>query len=58
MVEELMPKLLTYELYSPNICLSVLGNTQHFKNSFEGSSTDFSKIGLSFYMGLWAYDGW
>lgn len=26
--------------------------------AFDGSSTDVSKLALSFYNGLWAYDGW
>lgn len=34
------------------------GKTKHFQNSFEGSTTDVGKIGLAFYIGLWAYDGW
>ncbi|XP_026864757.2 b(0,+)-type amino acid transporter 1 [Electrophorus electricus] len=33
------------------------GNTQNFANAFEGT-TSFGAIGLSFYNGLWAYDGW
>ncbi|XP_051884220.1 b(0,+)-type amino acid transporter 1 [Pristis pectinata] len=40
------------------IVLIVQGNTQNFKNSFEGSQTSFGSIGLAFYNGLWAYDGW
>jgi len=54
--------------YAKLICIAILviigiielckGHTQFFDNSFKGSSSDFSKIGLSFYMGLWAYDGW
>ncbi|RWS29012.1 Y+L amino acid transporter 2-like protein [Leptotrombidium deliense] len=32
------------------------GNVQNF--NFEGSESDFTKIGLSFYSGLFAYNGW
>lgn len=32
------------------------GNTQHF--TFENTETDFSKIALSFYSALFAYNGW
>ncbi|KAF8774641.1 Y+L amino acid transporter 2-like [Argiope bruennichi] len=32
------------------------GQTQHF--NFEGSETDVTKIALSFYSGLFAYNGW
>ncbi|RWS16515.1 Y+L amino acid transporter 2-like protein [Dinothrombium tinctorium] len=32
------------------------GYVQHF--TFEGSEHDFTKIGLSFYSGLFAYNGW
>ena len=35
-----------------------LGKTESFKNSFEGSTTNIGKIGMAFYLGLWAYDGW
>ncbi|XP_056463804.1 b(0,+)-type amino acid transporter 1 [Gadus chalcogrammus] len=34
------------------------GHTENFSNSFEGGSTSFGTIGLAFYNGLWAYDGW
>ncbi|CAH3042166.1 unnamed protein product [Pocillopora meandrina] len=34
------------------------GKTESFKNSFEGSTTNIGKIGMAFYLGLWAYDGW
>ena len=35
-----------------------LGKTESFKDSFDGSTTNIGKIGMAFYMGLWAYDGW
>lgn len=34
------------------------GNTQNFDNFFEGTNVGASAIGLSFYQGLWSYDGW
>ncbi|XP_055992722.1 B(0,+)-type amino acid transporter 1 [Sorex fumeus] len=34
------------------------GNTKNFENSFEGSNLNVGAIGLAFYNGLWAYDGW
>uniref|UniRef100_A0A8C5AQC4 Solute carrier family 7 member 9 n=1 Tax=Gadus morhua TaxID=8049 RepID=A0A8C5AQC4_GADMO len=34
------------------------GHTENFSNSFDGGSTSFGTIGLAFYNGLWAYDGW
>lgn len=40
------------------IVLLAQGRTETFSNSFEGSSASFGAIGLAFYNGLWAYDGW
>ncbi|XP_072926246.1 b(0,+)-type amino acid transporter 1 [Hemitrygon akajei] len=40
------------------IVLIAQGNTHSFKNSFDGAQTSFGSIGLAFYNGLWAYDGW
>ncbi|XP_033845282.1 b(0,+)-type amino acid transporter 1 [Periophthalmus magnuspinnatus] len=34
------------------------GKTETFSNAFETSSVSFGSIGLAFYNGLWAYDGW
>lgn len=34
------------------------GRTDNFSNAFETSSVSFGSIGLAFYNGLWAYDGW
>uniref|UniRef100_UPI00358F40A9 B(0,+)-type amino acid transporter 1 n=1 Tax=Myxine glutinosa TaxID=7769 RepID=UPI00358F40A9 len=34
------------------------GKTQNLQNTFDGATTDFGSIGLAFYSGLWAYDGW
>ncbi|KAL2076835.1 hypothetical protein ACEWY4_027564 [Coilia grayii] len=40
------------------IVLLAQGNTQNLSNGFEGATTSFGAIGLAFYNGLWAYDGW
>ncbi|XP_013880492.1 b(0,+)-type amino acid transporter 1 [Austrofundulus limnaeus] len=40
------------------IVLMAQGNTENLSNAFEGSATSFGAIGLAFYNGLWAYDGW
>lgn len=34
------------------------GNVENFKGSFEGTTSNLANIGLAFYSGLWAYDGW
>ncbi|XP_042345088.1 b(0,+)-type amino acid transporter 1 [Plectropomus leopardus] len=34
------------------------GNTETLSNAFDGASTSVGAIGLAFYNGLWAYDGW
>ncbi|XP_072321754.1 b(0,+)-type amino acid transporter 1 [Eucyclogobius newberryi] len=34
------------------------GKTENLSNAFETSSISFGSIGLAFYNGLWAYDGW
>ncbi|KAK3509907.1 hypothetical protein QTP70_019387, partial [Hemibagrus guttatus] len=40
------------------IVMLAKGNTQNLQNAFEGGDTSFGAIGLAFYNGLWAYDGW
>ncbi|XP_015233718.1 PREDICTED: B(0,+)-type amino acid transporter 1 isoform X2 [Cyprinodon variegatus] len=40
------------------IVLMAQGKTENLSNAFEGSATSFGAIGLAFYNGLWAYDGW
>lgn len=50
--------IVTIDIY---ICIVVYlcpGNTETFSNAFEGTSSSFGAIGLAFYNGLWAYDGW
>ena len=37
--------------------LLCLGKTESFSDAFDGSSS-VGGIGLAFYNGLWAYDGW
>uniref|UniRef100_UPI0037E872FD b(0,+)-type amino acid transporter 1 n=1 Tax=Semicossyphus pulcher TaxID=241346 RepID=UPI0037E872FD len=34
------------------------GKTDTLSNAFDGTSSSFGAIGLAFYNGLWAYDGW
>ncbi|XP_022064460.2 b(0,+)-type amino acid transporter 1 isoform X2 [Acanthochromis polyacanthus] len=40
------------------IVLVAQGNTQNLSNTFDGAAPSFGAIGLAFYNGLWAYDGW
>ncbi|XP_076594541.1 b(0,+)-type amino acid transporter 1 [Chaetodon auriga] len=40
------------------IVMLAQGRTETFSNAFEGSSSSVGTIGLAFYNGLWAYDGW
>lgn len=40
------------------IVLLAQGKTDNFSNAFGGTSVSFGAIGLAFYNGLWAYDGW
>lgn len=34
------------------------GKTENFEDSFKDSKISVGSIGLAFYNGLWAYDGW
>ncbi|XP_064616157.1 large neutral amino acids transporter small subunit 1-like [Liolophura sinensis] len=34
------------------------GETEHFQNAFEDTTTDISRAALAFYSGLFAYNGW
>ncbi|KAK1163417.1 b(0,+)-type amino acid transporter 1 [Acipenser oxyrinchus oxyrinchus] len=49
--------IIIFVIIGAGIVLLAQGNTQHFSNAFE-SKTSFGAIGLAFYNGLWAYDGW
>ncbi|CAG5853494.1 b(0,+)-type amino acid transporter 1 [Menidia menidia] len=40
------------------IALLAQGNTETLSNTFEGKPPSLGSIGLAFYNGLWAYDGW
>ncbi|XP_007244942.3 b(0,+)-type amino acid transporter 1 isoform X1 [Astyanax mexicanus] len=40
------------------IVMLAQGNTQNLRDPFTGGETSFGAIGLAFYNGLWAYDGW
>uniref|UniRef100_A0A7N6BKK2 b(0,+)-type amino acid transporter 1 n=1 Tax=Anabas testudineus TaxID=64144 RepID=A0A7N6BKK2_ANATE len=40
------------------IVLLAQGNTENLTNAFDGTAQSFGAIGLAFYNGLWAYDGW
>ncbi|CAN0371246.1 unnamed protein product [Lampetra fluviatilis] len=40
------------------IVLLAQGHTTNLQNSFEGQQLSFGSIGVAFYNGLWAYDGW
>uniref|UniRef100_A0A646QID2 Large neutral amino acids transporter small subunit 2 n=1 Tax=Hemiscolopendra marginata TaxID=943146 RepID=A0A646QID2_9MYRI len=35
-----------------------MGDTQHFDNSFEGTTTEPGYVALAFYSGLFSYSGW
>ena len=34
------------------------GNTENFKNAFEGSSTSWTSYSVALYSGMWNFDGW
>ncbi|XP_051941737.1 b(0,+)-type amino acid transporter 1-like isoform X1 [Hippocampus zosterae] len=36
----------------------IRGHTENLQDSFENSNIGISPIGIAFYQGLWAYDGW
>ncbi|XP_017561623.2 b(0,+)-type amino acid transporter 1-like isoform X1 [Pygocentrus nattereri] len=50
--------LIIFIIVVSGIVMLAQGNTQNFKNSFEGAATSFGAIGLAFYNGMWAFDGW
>ncbi|XP_029354634.1 b(0,+)-type amino acid transporter 1 [Echeneis naucrates] len=45
-------------IVAAGIVLLAQGKTETFSNAFEGASSSAGSIGLAFYNGLWAYDGW
>ncbi|KAM8876802.1 b(0,+)-type amino acid transporter 1 [Synchiropus picturatus] len=50
--------LIIFIIVMAGVVLLAQGRTENFSNSFEGTATSFGAIGLAFYNGLWAYDGW
>ncbi|KTG31428.1 hypothetical protein cypCar_00002560 [Cyprinus carpio] len=50
--------LIIFIIVISGIVLLAQGNTQNLKDPFAGATTSFGAIGLAFYNGLWAYDGW
>ncbi|KAM9509474.1 b(0,+)-type amino acid transporter 1-like isoform 2-T2 [Guaruba guarouba] len=40
------------------LAAAAIGKTENFKDSYKDSSISFGSLGLAFYNGLWAYDGW
>ncbi|KAM8983111.1 B(0,+)-type amino acid transporter 1 isoform 2-T2 [Ara ararauna] len=40
------------------LAAAAIGKTENFKDSYKDSSVSFGSLGLAFYNGLWAYDGW
>ncbi|XP_056135113.1 b(0,+)-type amino acid transporter 1 [Lampris incognitus] len=50
--------LIILVIVGAGIVLLAQGKTENLLNSFEGGTTTFGAIGLAFYNGLWAYDGW
>ncbi|XP_071346123.1 b(0,+)-type amino acid transporter 1 [Trachinotus anak] len=40
------------------IVLMAQGKTETLSNAFDGTTSSVGAIGLAFYNGLWAYDGW
>ena len=49
--------LLFSSLTTIYVCFFI-GNVQNFEGSFDGTTSNLANIGLAFYSGLWAYDGW
>lgn len=39
-------------------CLYFTGNTENFKDAFEGSDYSAGAVSVAFYCGFWAYGGW
>ncbi|CAG5866142.1 unnamed protein product [Menidia menidia] len=40
------------------LALLATGRAHSFEGSFEGTNVGISPLGIAFYQGLWAYDGW
>ncbi|XP_067345621.1 b(0,+)-type amino acid transporter 1 isoform X1 [Channa argus] len=50
--------LIIVVIVGAGIVLLAQGHTENLTNAFDGASQSFGAIGLAFYNGLWAYDGW
>ncbi|XP_043937820.1 B(0,+)-type amino acid transporter 1 [Protopterus annectens] len=50
--------IIIFVIVVAGIVLMAQGNTQNLTNTFEGAKLSFGSIGVAFYGGLWAYDGW
>ncbi|KAM6973132.1 b(0,+)-type amino acid transporter 1-like [Aplochiton taeniatus] len=40
------------------LVMLIRGHTENFEDSFENTNVGINPIGIAFYQGLWAYDGW
>ncbi|XP_051248220.1 b(0,+)-type amino acid transporter 1 isoform X2 [Dicentrarchus labrax] len=40
------------------VVMLIRGHTENFEDSFENTNVGINPIGIAFYQGLWAYDGW
>lgn len=50
--------ILTFNIYLCIVMCLCPGKTETLSNAFDGTSSSVGAIGLAFYNGLWAYDGW
>ncbi|XP_058485938.1 b(0,+)-type amino acid transporter 1 [Solea solea] len=50
--------LIIFIITGAGIVLLAQGNTENFSNAFSDTPPSFGAIGLAFYNGLWAFDGW
>ncbi|XP_061670432.1 b(0,+)-type amino acid transporter 1-like isoform X5 [Syngnathoides biaculeatus] len=45
-------------MVTKSLAAAAIGKTENLYNVFDGKSVSAGGIGLAFYSGLWAYDGW
>uniref|UniRef100_A0A671VDP2 b(0,+)-type amino acid transporter 1 n=1 Tax=Sparus aurata TaxID=8175 RepID=A0A671VDP2_SPAAU len=50
--------LIIFVIVGAGIFMLAQGKTETLSNAFEGPSPSVGAVGLAFYNGLWAYDGW
>ncbi|XP_029001096.1 b(0,+)-type amino acid transporter 1-like [Betta splendens] len=50
--------LIIFVIVAAGVVLLAQGHTKNLANAFDGPPLSFGAIGLAFYNGLWAYDGW